>query len=155
MDTQGTATVETVEQQAAWEPFTGWKGWAYGPESVWLRVSVPATSQPSASPLVLIVRPPYLDRVTFYDPLLGAQKRAGDYYPATDDALGSVLFSFEVPGQTTARDIFVKVESANARVVHLQLLPLPQAQGYTRSVEWISGFVLVLSLVFLRVLPRL
>lgn len=149
LDSQGTATVETVQQQAKWEPFTGWKGWAYGPETVWLRIQVPATDAPNSPPWVLIVRPPFLDRVTFYDPALGVQRRAGDFFPATEDALGSVLFTFEVPAQANARDVFVKLQSTSTRVVHLSLLPLPEAQAYTRSVEWITGFVLVLSLVFL------
>jgi hypothetical protein len=30
----------------------------------------------------------------------------------------------------------------------LSLLPLPEAQAYTRFVEWFTGFVLVLSFVF-------
>ena len=149
LDKEGSATVATVQQQASWVPFSGWQGWAYGPEPVWLRIQVPATDEPNTQPWVLIVRPPHLDRVTFYDPALGIERRAGDYFPATQDALGSVLFTFEVPTQATARDVFVKVQSASARVVHLRLLPLAEAQAYTRSVEWITGFVLVLSLVFL------
>ena len=149
MDTQGTATVETVEQQAEWEPFTGWKGWAYGPEPVWLRIQVPAADGPNTQPWVLIVRPPFLDRITFYDPTLNEQRRAGDFFPATEEALGSVLFTFEVPAQANARDVFLKLQSTSARVVHLSLLPLSEAQAYTRSVEWVTGFVLVLSQVFL------
>lgn len=148
LDTEGSATVATVQQQAIWEPFTGWKGWAYGPEPVWLRVQVPATDGPNTTPWVLIVRPPHLDRVTYYDPAMGIERRAGDFFPATEDALGSVLFTFQVPAQATARDVFVKVQSTSARVVHLSLLPLPEALAYTRSVEWMTGFVLVLSIVF-------
>lgn len=148
LDMEDSATVATVQRQADWEAFTGWKGWAYGPEPVWLRIQVPATDASNAPPWVLIVRPPYLDRVTFFDPAFGGERRAGDFFPATEDALGSVLFTFEVPAQTTVRDVFVKVQSASARVVHLSLLPLPEAQAYTRSVEWVTGFVLVLSLVF-------
>lgn len=148
LDMERSATSATVQQQASWETFTGWQGWAYGSEPVWLRIQVPGTDSPNTPPWVLIVRPPHLDRVTFYDPALGIERRAGDFFPATEDALGSVLFTFDVPAQATARDVFLKVQSASARVVHLSLLPLPEAQAYTRSVEWITGFVLVLSLVF-------
>ena len=148
IDAQGSATIASVQQQASWVPFTGWQGWAYGPEPVWIRIHVPASDAPNATPWILIVRPPHLDKVTFFDPVIGVERRAGDYFPATQDALGSVLFTFDVPAQITSRDVFVKVQSTSARVLHLRLLPLPEAQVYTRSVEWITGFVLVLSLVF-------
>ena len=75
LDSTGTATVATVQQRAIWEPFTDWKGWAFGPEPVWLRVQVPAASGPDAPPYILIVRPAFLDRVTLYDPATGAEKR--------------------------------------------------------------------------------
>lgn len=147
VDAQGTATVETVQQQAQWQSFVGWKGWGFGPEPVWVRIQVPAV-KPNAPPWVLIVRPPFLDQVTFYDPTFGVKRRAGDNFTATDDALGSVLFTFEIPAQNTTRDVFVKLQSTSSRVIHLSLLPLHDAQYYTRTHEWSTGFVLVLSLVF-------
>lgn len=148
LDLAGTATVETVQQLAKWEPFTGWKGWAYGDEAVWLKVKVPAASADSAD-LVLIMRPPYLDQVVFHDPVLGIQRRAGDYFPATDDALDSVLFSFAIPAHPVERDVLLKLQSTSTRIVHLSLLPLSEARAYVRKVEWITGTVWVLSLVFL------
>jgi two-component system, sensor histidine kinase LadS len=148
LDRSGTATPETVQQQAAWEPFTGWKGWGFGLEPVWLRVQVPA-AEVNAAPQVLIVRPPYLDKVTFYDPATGTERRAGDFFAATDDALGSVLFTFEVPALPVAREVLVKVESSSTRVVHLSLMPLSVAKLSTRWVEWATGSVLLLSMVLL------
>lgn len=148
MDTQGSATIETVEQQAAWEPFTGWVGWAYGPEPVWVKVEVPSATQANAPSFVLIVRPPFLDKVRFFDPLLGVEKMAGDHFPAKEDALGSVLFTFEVPALDTSRYVYIQLHSTSTRILHLSLLPLAEAQAYTRFVEWFTGFVLVLSFVF-------
>ncbi len=149
LDTHGTATIETVHKYATWQPSSGWRGWSYGPEPVWLRVTVPAVDSARAQPLVLIVRPPHLDQVTFYDPTLGVQREAGDHFRATEDALHTVLFTFEVQAHPAQRDVFIKVQSSSARVLHLSLLPWSEAQAYTRSVEWITGFVWVLSLVFL------
>lgn len=149
LDASGTATIETIEREAAWEPFTGWKGWAFGPEPVWLRVTVPAANEPSAQPFVLIIRPLFLDRITLFDPTLGVVRQAGDYLSTQDEALKSVLFTFDVPALTAPRDIFIKVESTSTRVVHLSLMPRPLAEAHTRSVEWITGSVLILSFVFL------
>jgi signal transduction histidine kinase len=149
LDTTGTATLATVQQRAIWEPFAGWKGWGYGPEPVWLKVQVPAASRPDAAPNVLIVRPAYLDRVSFYDPAMGTELHSGDFLPPTDDALGSVLFTFEVPALATARDVLVRLQSSSTRVVNLSLMPRPAAQAHARSVEWITGCVLLLSTLFL------
>jgi two-component system, sensor histidine kinase LadS len=110
---------------------------------------VPAVTGLDGPPFVLIVRPPYLDQLTFHDPVMSTVRRAGDFFPATDDALGSVLFTFAVPAMATQRDVFVRLQSASARVVHLSLMPLPNALAYTRWVEWATGTVWVMSLVFL------
>jgi len=146
LDRSRSASVEAVEQMAAWEPFTGWKGWGYGPEPVWVRVSVPAAIHADAPPHILIVRPPYLDRLTFYDSATGAVRHAGDFLPAHDDALGSVLFTFEVPALAHARDVLVRLETNSARLVYFSLLPIAQAQLLTRWVEWATGAALVMSL---------
>jgi signal transduction histidine kinase len=148
LDKAGTATVDTVQEQAIWEPFTGWKSWGYGPEPVWLRITVPASSSVDAPSNILIVRPPYLDRVTFFDPAAGVVRRAGDALPSREDALGSVLFTFEVRARTEARDVLVKLQTSSARLVHLSLMPLAEAQSFTRWVEWATGSTLLLSLVF-------
>ena len=149
LDPSGKATVDTVQQQATWESFSGWKGWAFGPEPVWVRVHVPAVQSVQAPPWVLVVSPPFLDRVDFYDPSRGITRRAGDFYPASDEILGSVLFTFEVPADTTDRVVLLRLQSTSARQVHLALQPLPVAEARTRWVEWVTGSVWILSLVFL------
>jgi signal transduction histidine kinase len=148
LDTTGTASLETLQDQATWETFTGWKGWGFGTEAVWLRVTVPASPQADTAPQILIVRPPYLDRLTFFDPATGAVRHAGDYVPPREEALGSVLFTFEVPAQPQARDVFLKLTSTSTRLVHLTLMPQSEALSLTRSVEWATGAALLLSLVF-------
>ena len=147
LDPTGNATLDTVQQQAAWEHFTGWKSWGFGQAPVWLRIHVPASPEGQATPQVLVVRPPYLDKVTFYDPATGTTRRAGDFFPATDDALGSVLFTFDVPALPVSRDLLLKVETTSSRVVHLSLMPQAEAQLFTRWVEWATGSVLLLSMV--------
>jgi two-component system, sensor histidine kinase LadS len=148
LDKAGTATAATVQNQATWEPFTGWKGWGYGTEAVWLRVSVPASAHADAAPHILIVRPPYLDRITFFDPAMGTVRHAGDYLLPSEEALGSVLVSFEVPARTETRDVFLKLQTTSTRMVHLTLIPQDEALSLTRSVEWATGAALLLSLVF-------
>ena len=148
LDASGMASLESLEDQAAWEPFSGWKGWGYGPEPVWIRIQVPAAAEADAAPLVLIVRPPFIDRITFYDPAMGVIRHAGDFLPAREDALASTLFTFEVPALTHERQVFVKLQSTSVRLIHLSLLPLPEAHAYTRFVEWATALILTVSLIF-------
>lgn len=147
VDLAGAATFETVDQLATWEPFEGWKSWGYGLEPVWLRVAVPAASSLDQPPQILVVRPPFLDRVTFYDPAFDGLLKAGDFWPAADDALGSVLFTFKVPPSPVARYLWIRIESSSTRIVHLSLMPLAQAQLTARWVEWATGSAVVLSAV--------
>lgn len=148
IDTEGSASAETVQDLAAWEPFTGWKSWGYGPEALWLRISVPASLNPGGAPHILVVRPPYLDRLTFFDPSTGTVRHAGEYLTPREEALKSVLVTFEVPAHNEPRDVLLKVETSSTRLVHLTLLPQSEALTLTRWVEWATGAVLLLSLVF-------
>ena len=147
LDRDGTATADTVLQIANWEAFTGWKTWGFGREPLWLRITVPAALRSDELPQVLVVRPPYLDRVTFYDPATGVIRHAGDFLPVREDALGSVVFTFEVSPQTKARDVLVRIESSSTRLVYLEMLPMAEAKIFTRWVEWVTGSFLLLSLV--------
>ena len=147
LDRDGTATADTVLHTANWEAFTGWKTWGFGREPLWLRITVPAALRSDELPQVLVVRPPYLDRVTFYDPTTGVIRQAGDFLPAREDALGSVVFTFEVSPQTKARDVLVRIESSSTRLVYLEMLPMAEAKIFTRWVEWVTGSFLLLSLV--------
>ena len=147
LDRDGTATADTVLHTANWEAFTGWKTWGFGREPLWLRITVPAALRSDELPQVLVVRPPYLDRVTFYDPATGVIRHAGDFLPVREDALGSVVFTFEVSPQTKARDVLVRIESSSTRLVYLEMLPMAEAKIFTRWVEWVTGSFLLLSLV--------
>ena len=146
LDPDGTATADTVLDKANWEAFTGWKSWGFGLEPVWLCVTVPAALRSDELPQVLVVRPPYLDRVTFYDPTTGVVRHAGDFLPAREDALGSVVFTFEVSPQTKARDVLLRLESSSTRLVYLEMLPMAEAKRFTRWVEWVTGSFLLVSL---------
>jgi hypothetical protein len=139
LDRDGTATADTVLQMANWEAFTGWKTWGFGREPLWLRITVPAALRSDELPQVLVVRPPYLDRVTFYDPTIGVIRHAGDFLPSREDALGSVVFTFEVPPQTNARDVLIRIESSSTRLVYLEMLSMAEAKIFTRWVEWVTG----------------
>ena len=109
LDRDGMATADTVLHTANWEAFTGWKSWGFGREPVWLRITLPAALRSDELPQVLVVRPPYLDRVTFYDPTTGVIRHAGDFLPAREDALASVVFTFEVSPQTKTRDVLLRL----------------------------------------------
>ena len=146
LDRDGTATADTVLHTANWEAFTGWKTWGFGREPLWLRITVPAALRSDELPQVLVVRPPYLDRVTFYDPATGVIRHAGDFLPVREDALGSVVFTFEVSPQTKTRDVLVRIESSSTRLVYLEMLPMAEAKIFTRWVEWVTGSFLLLSL---------
>lgn len=148
LDPSGAATVHNVEKLAKWEPFTGWKSWGFGPESIWLRVKVPAGRSANEPPQILIVHPPFLDHVTFHDPATGALQLAGDFWPPKKDQLEIGLITFEVAARTQDREVLVKIETTGGRAVHLSLLPWAEAQMVARRTEWVSGGVLILTLIF-------
>lgn len=149
LDTTGQATLASVQEIEQWEPFSGWKGWAFGPEPVWIRVHVPAATGPATPPFVLIVQPTYLDDITFYDPAFGKMQQKGDFFAPDKDDSGSLLFTFDVPALDASRDVFLKVQTTSTRLINLKLMPSPDAKVYIRWVEWLQGAVLVISLVFL------
>lgn len=148
LDTSGTADLSTVQERADWENFSGWKSWAYGKEPIWLKVEIPPISHAGPEPYTLIIRPSYLDSVTLYDPDTGSVQRSGDFYWPSGDALGSLLFTFEVPAQDSYRSVFIKLQSTGSRVVHLSLMQHSAAMTHIRKVEWATGSVLLIS-VFL------
>ena len=149
LDSSGTADIASVQQRAVWEPFSGWKGWGFGPEPVWLKVDLPKASKSDAPPFILIVRPEYLDSLTLYDPYTGIEQRTGDFYPPQSNisALDSVLFSFEIPAVGEPRSIFLRIQTTSTRTVNLSLMSRPEARSYLRTVEWITVSVLLASLI--------
>lgn len=148
VDKSSSASINTITEQTEWQPFTGWKTWGFGPEPIWIRIELPASPNSNEKSKVLVVHPPFLDYVTFYDPIFGTVSKAGDYLPEKNDALSSVLFTFEVPQHSVAREVFLRIESTSTRVVRLSLMPLKEAESYTRVVEWSTGALLVFSFVF-------
>ena len=148
MDKTGTATLQDVVLRGDWQPMSGWQGWGYGSEPIWIRTTLKAAEPDARSPWIVRVRPAYLDYLTLYDPSTGRVMRSGDALPPNDDSVGSINFTFQIPALPKEREIYVRLNSTSNRILNLEVLPYGQAQLSNRLQEWLAGFFTVTSGIF-------
>ena len=148
MDKTGTATLQDVVLRGDWQPMSGWKGWGYGSEPIWIRTTLKAAEPDARSPWIVRVRPAYLDYLTLYDPSTGRVMRSGDAFPPSDDSLGSINFTFQIPALPKEREIYLRLNGTSTRSLNLEVLPYAQAQLSNRLQEWLVGFFTVTSGIF-------
>lgn len=141
-------TLAEVRRVADWQPFAGWKSFGFGPEAVWVRVQLRAALPGEPDRWVLKISPAFLDQLDLYDPALDRPQRLGDFFPATDDALNSLFFSFEVAALPEARTLYVRLVSTSTRTLNVQLEPYKAAQRQAKLFELIYSVAGTLSLLF-------
>lgn len=147
LDASGQADLSTVEKVKDWQPLTGWKSFGFGPQPIWFKLHLQA-SENNREPWIVYVRPAFLDHLTLHDPASGLTLRSGDFLAPVDDALGSVNFTFQVPALSLARDVYLRLESASTRTVHIDVLAVNAAQRLVRLHEWLFGFAISMSAMF-------
>ena len=148
MDNTGTATLQDVVLRGDWQPMRGWQGWGYGSEPIWIRTTLKAAEPDARLPWIVRVRPAYLDYLTLYDPSTGRVMRSGDAFPPSDDSLGSINFTFQIPALPKEREIYLRLNGTSNRILNLEVLPYWQAQLSNRMQEWLAGFFNVTSGIF-------
>jgi len=148
MDASGKATLDEVMHSPDWAPMTGWKGWGFGPEPIWLRVKVRAADTNAHALWAVRVRPAFLDYVTLYDPAAHVVLRTGDALPPSQDALESINSTLPLQALAYERTIYLQIRSSSTRAVFVDVLPAWQAQQRNRLHEWGVGFAVVLSAIF-------
>lgn len=148
MDPTRQETLQDVQKAADWQPLPEWKSWGFGEETVWVRLQLRAAEQDSKTPMVVRVRPAFLDYVTLHDPDSGLTLYTGDALPLGSDDMDSVNFSLQIPAFPQARTVYLQIRSTSARNLHIEVLSYGHAQQKNRLQEWMVGFVAAASAIF-------
>lgn len=152
-DPTGKWTLEDV-QGRPFQPYTGLLSKAYSEKALWIRLDIEAQGSPTGQPghrlpLVLRVRPPYLDDIRLYDPLVPAVQLAGDqHYKGLQD-FKSLNHNFFVQAGDAPRTLWLRIETTSARMVFLELLTLNEALEADQWLEWMFTGYLALLLFFI------
>lgn len=117
-------------------------------ERVFSSISDRATQ--SAGDLVLRVRPPFLDDIRLYDPLVGTDRDrvTGDRYAWLAGEFFSLNHGFLLPRGIEPRDVWLRVQSTSTMLVGVDVLPLPVMQALERRQELINNLDVVLIVSF-------
>jgi len=148
MDISGRATLEDVKTAKSWTSFEGQMSWGFGTEPIWIRYTLRAALPEEKEPWIVGVQPTYLDELTLYDPATPRALRGGDTVPRTDDALGSLNYSFEIPALAQERTLYLRVDTQSSRLVITDVRPLREAQAKNNSSERLMAFLVSVAIVF-------
>ncbi len=131
-------------------PYTGILSRGYSHSALWIRLHVePGTDHPS-EPLVLRIRPGYLDEVRLYDPQYQSLGRevTGDYFPVEQDRYRSLNSNLVIPQGDRPRDIWLRVVSTSTRLIQVQALTQAEALQLDRTQELIYSLYLAAVVFF-------
>lgn len=127
-DDSATADFESARHQTYAEysgVFTG----GYTQAAHWIRLRI----SPATEPLLLRVRPHYLDDIRLYDPAQATidgrvQPRfSGDIHPPSEPMLMSANHVFLIPGMPTAREIWLRIETTSTHLIETDVRPFGRA----------------------------
>lgn len=147
IDSSGASGLSDAQAANDWQSFEGWRSFGYSHEPVWVRLRLRAAEGDTSKPLVVRVRPAFLDHLTLYDPAAGLELHAGDALPPSDDDLGSIDFNFQIPALGQAREVYLRLETTSSRSVQVEVLPHQIAQRRIKVQEWALGFMLAISIM--------
>ncbi|MEY2680973.1 MAG: hypothetical protein RL661_1204, partial [Pseudomonadota bacterium] len=142
-DATGALTFQQSQTQP-FTPFTGILSRGYGSGALWVRLHLEADSTDSDEPLILRIRPPYLDEVRLYDPQfqsLGTEI-TGDHYPAAEDNYRSLNLNLTLPGADRPRDVWLRIVSTSSRLLQVAALDQEEALHQDRLQEIPYGIFL-------------
>jgi signal transduction histidine kinase len=124
-------------REQAFTPFTGTLSLGYSPAAFWVRLHIePGTGRPD-EPLILRIRPSYLDEVRLFDPQyqpLGTDV-TGDNYPVNRDTYHSLNLNITVPQGDRPRDIWLRIASTSTLLFQVLALTPEQALRQDRLQE--------------------
>ncbi|MEY4756346.1 MAG: hypothetical protein RJA34_1244 [Pseudomonadota bacterium] len=149
-DASGTLQLEQV-RSAPWQSYTGVLSRGYGASALWLRLRVEPGPAAEKQPLVLRIRPSYLDDIRLYDPdaQQGDALALGDSHPQHKGAFSSLNFSFSLPRADQVRDIWLRVSTTSTRIIHVQALEVDEAIQADRQQELFYSLYLAALTLFL------
>ena len=146
-DPTGQMTWQDVQSQP-FQPYTHALSKGFGSSAIWLKLridpSLSASSAPTSEPLVLRIRPVYLDDIRVYDPLApeGLAGITGDRHHPRDDKLQSLSFLVPVARGDQPRDIWLRLVSTSTRQIDVQALSMNEVNQRALSSSLLfAGYV--------------
>lgn len=118
-------------------PFPDILSWGYGTSALWIRLRIDPEPGRADEPLVLRIRPGYLDEIRLYDPTfqsLGVEV-TGDHYPIEQERYRSLNANLVIPAGEQPRDVWLRLVSTSSRLLQVQALSLDEALRLDRRQE--------------------
>ena len=150
VDPSGSADFTTI-RGANFKSFEGSLSKGYISGAVWLKLRVAATSVDQS--LVIIVEPPFLQRLELYDPTRQGSPAGEPVVSGQDERSEVGTFDgidngFVIPGSRTEREFFVRVASATSILVNVRILTQNEARNANTSTLTILGVYVALLVMF-------
>ena len=111
-------------QTKTFTPFSDILSRGYGRSALWIRLRIQPESGEEYMPVILRVRPGYLDEVRLYDPQyqsMGTQV-TGDSMPIAGDDYRSLNINLVIPQGDRTRDVWLRIVSSSTRLFEVQAL---------------------------------
>ena len=127
-------------QQIQDEDFTPWTdilSRGYGTSALWIRLRIDPKPALADEPLVLRIRPGYLDEVRLYDPAyqsLGVEV-TGDHYPIEQDRYRSLNANLVIPAGEKPRNVWLRLVSSSSRLLQVEALSRDESLRLDRRQE--------------------
>ena len=148
-------------QAQSYIPYQGNITQGYSSQATWLRLRIdpslaPEWARAQGEPLVLRIRPPYLDSIELFDPLepLKNSRITGERHPWLESEVKSLNHGFILPLGEQPRDVWLRIETDSTVLIGVDALPLSlmnaqeQLQNYFNSLDLVFlFFLLVLGVV--------
>lgn len=160
-DPTGQWTLEDV-QQREFTPFTGLLNQGYSDKALWVRLKIdPVKGQVDQSqrqlPLVLRVRPSFIDDIRLYDELASSVQIAGDLHSKSTQDYRTLNHNFFVQQGAAPRILWLRMETTSSRLVHFDLMNFPETLEADREQQLFFNVnvLLLLLLIFWAVIQWL
>lgn len=133
-------TATRTFQQIVPETFTAFSGilsQGYRHSAFWIRLHLEPRPEQADAPLILRIRPGYLDEIRLYDPQYNALGRdvTGDSQPMERDHYRSLNSTLVIPEGNQPRDIWLRVVSTSSLLFEVQALSVDEALQQDRVQE--------------------
>jgi len=160
VDPEGKLSFEQAQNQ----PYTLYPGnltQGHSPQATWLRLRINPALAPKATrteasaegePIVLRIRPPYLDSIELFDPLepLKTPRITGERHPWLESEFKSLNHGFILPLGEQPRDVWLRIKTTSTILIGVDALPLSlmnvqeQLRNYFNSLDLVFLFFLLL-----------
>ena len=128
-DKSNSLTISQVEQQE-FIPYQEVLTGGYKTGTYWLKLKIAASTEP----LILKIRPVYIEEIELFDSALPQQKPlVGNKYPWKASDIEAVSYNFELAPRSADRNIYLRIKSVRSYLVNADVMPLAQYQKRDRQ----------------------